>query len=161
MDGRIGPGSIPAILQGRRLWPAPSSSWTAVDAPGAPDQPVWQAVGNGVLRDCQSQFAPVKPGQTLAWSIWLRALVAGTDAASFPFVALTTKRTTGVDGYPTLLYLTPMSIPAAWTYYQGTFVVPADVLSVAARPTVRETVTAGVYQVCGARLSIVGAMPVP
>ena len=160
VDGRIGPGSIPAILQGRRNWSGPGQ-WVEESVPNAPDQPAWRVLGQGAVRDAPSAYVKVKPGQVISWSVWLRATTRGTSSAYLPFLAATASLENSQIAWLAFLSLVPASMPTAWTYYRGLWVVPASYVSMSLRLTVRNKVADGAYQACGARLSIIGAMPAP
>lgn len=160
MDGRIGPGSIPAALQGSPTWRF-STQWPTVSEPDAPVSPVWQCAASGVLRETSSPYIAVKPGQSIAWSAWFRATTPGASPSPIAFLAGTGRGESNSVFYPWFLVLAPSGIPTAWTFYRGLWVVPAGYASLNLRITCRASVLDGVYQFCGAQMSIVGAMPVP
>ena len=159
VDGRIGPGNIPAIWIGRGAWAL--NGWKSVSEPDAPAQPVYQGSGSGFVKDLASTYIKVKAGQVLAWSAWVRATTLGTTASWGTFLALTCKLENESLAYPSLAGWRINAYPTKWTLVRGFWTVPAGYTRVLLRATLRNEHVDGTYQVCGLQLSIIGAMPVP
>lgn len=160
-DGRIGPGSIPAILQGRGSWPLPLNGWSLAIAPDAPVGPVWQVTATGGQQNCGPAYMQAPPGRTVLISAWLRAVIPGAGLpTSGVGIWLDVRLATGSSVFPKAIDVAPANVPTTWTPYQGLYVLPANAVSIKPFATLRTSVTAGTFQLCGARLSIIGAMPV-
>lgn len=156
MDGRIGPGSIPAILQGVGVW-VTTGIWTAPMVADAPAQPVAQVVIEPGERGMQSSNINLpRPQMTVRASWWARGLgLTGSGAAFFPYLKYSGGQT------PTLAPLLVSQTDAGWIRFAQTVVTAADAswlrVHLSARP---QPAGGGLAQVCGFQLSIIGAMPV-
>ena len=146
------------ILQGRN-WPA-SGGWSQVAA-DAPVQPVYAMSGQGAIKDTISPAIAVTAGQTIAVEAWIRTTSQGNATTEAVGVWLNALISSSTRQYPPMIYLRPQDISAAWTPYRRLYVIPATVVSISAIITMRANALAGTYQVCGTRISIIGAMPAP
>jgi len=83
---------------------------------------------------------PVKAGEILAWSLWVRGSGASTNGLyirvheltskpTTPFIGSTANSLTGIDNATstTDLITASSAIPNTWTYYSGTYTVPVGV----------------------------------
>lgn len=152
VDGRIGPGSIPAVVQGRGVWQM--ASWAEATALDAPAQPVWQVAAKAHEINAYQRY--IQPLCRVRMGCWVRGFgLQGTGAAFFLHIRNSANPAQYMLGQPMMVaqtdtgwrFLTTLLAVPPWTG-------PTD-LMVSAR-----AVSAGLIQVCGVQLSTIGAMPV-
>ena len=159
-DGRIGPGSIPVILQRPGLWS--TVRWSAVSVPDAPAFPVWQCPGNGTVGDTTSPSIKVHAGQVLLLDGWVRAGSTIPSAGTLNALALTYNAELGNARWANLVKIPAATLTNSWRFVRTVYAITNPlVTTVSMRVSVRQDVPSGYVQMCGMRMSVIGAMPVP
>ena len=153
VDGRIGPGSIPAVVQGRGVWRM--VSWAEATALDAPAQPVWQVAPNNYEINAVQTYT--QPLCRVRMGCWVRGLgLKGTGQAFFMYIL---NRANPVQ-YMIGPAMTVSQTDTGWRFLTTLFPVPPWTgptdLVLSARPIA----SGGLIQVCGVQLSTIGAMPV-
>lgn len=160
VDGRIGPGSIPAILQRPGLWS--TVRWSAVSVPDAPAFPVWQCPGNGTVGDITSPSIKVHAGQVLLLDGWIRGGSPAPTAGAVNALALTFNAELGDTRWANVVNIPATALTDDWQFVRAVYAITNPlVTTVSMRISVRESILAGYIQMCGMRASIIGAMPAP
>ena len=152
-DGRIGPGSIPAVVQGRNV--VYMSSWAEVTALDAPSQPVWQVASKGGEINAVQRY--IQPLCRVRMGCWVRGLgLKGTGQAFFMYIQNLANPVQYMIGPA----MTVSQTDTGWRFLTTLFPVPPWTgptdLVLSARPSA----SGGLIQVCGVQLSTIGAMPV-
>ena len=152
-DGRIGPGSIPAVVQGRGVWQM--ASWAEATALDAPAQPVWQAAARASEISAYQRY--IQPLCRVRMGCWARGLgLQGTASAFFLYIRNTANPTQYMLGQA----MTVAQTDTGWRFLTTLLAVPPWTGPTDLAMSARNTASAGLIQVCGVQLSTIGAMPV-
>lgn len=152
-DGRIGPGSIPAVVQGRGVWNM--ANWAEATALDAPAQPVWQTAARAGEISAYQRY--IQPSCRVRMSCWARGLgLHGTASAFFLYILNTANPAQNMLGKA----LTVAQTDTGWRFLTTLLAVPPWTGPTYLMVSARSTASAGLIQVCGVQLSTIGAMPV-
>ena len=150
-DGRIGPGSIPAVVQGRGVWNM--NSWAEATALDAPAQPVWQVAPKNYEINAYQIYA--QPSCRVRMSCWARGLgLQGTETSQAFFLLISNQ-----SQYKIGPAMTVGQSDTGWRFLTMLLAVPwtgPTKLTMSAR----NSTSPGLIQVCGVQLSTIGAMPI-
>ena len=153
-DGRIGPGSIPAVVQGRGVWQM--ASWEEATALDAPAQPVWQTAPKNYEINAYQIYT--QPSCQVRMSCWARGLgIQGTGAIFFLYI----RNPANPGQYKVGQIMTNAQTDTGWRFLTTLLAVPPWTGPTDLMVSARSTASAGLIQVCGVQLSTIGTMPVP
>lgn len=152
-DGRIGPGSIPAVVQGRGVWQM--YSWVEATVLDAPSQPVWQIAPQNYEINAYQIYT--QPSCRVRMSCWARGLgLQGTAPAFFLYI----QNRANPEQYKIGQVMTCAQTDTGWRFLTTLLEVPPWTGSTKLVMSARNTASPGLIQVCGAQLSTIGAIPV-
>lgn len=153
-DGRIGPGSIPAVVQGRGVWQM--YSWEEATVLDAPSQPVWQTAPKNYEINAYQKYA--QPSCQVRMSCWARGLgIQGTGGIFFLYI----QNIANPEQYKIGQIMTCEQTDTGWRFLTMLLKVPPWTGPTKLIMSSRNTASKGLIQVCGVQLSTIGAMPVP
>lgn len=153
VDGRIGPGSIPAVVQGRGVWNM--ASWVEATALDAPAQPVWQVAPKNYEINASQIYA--QPSCQVRMSCWARGLgLKGTASAFFLFIL----NPANPEQYKIGQVMTCAQTDTGWRFLTTLLAVPPWTGPTKLMMSARNAASPGLIQVCGVQLSTIGAMPI-
>jgi hypothetical protein len=141
----------PDLAQGGLGWTLGGTVASVTDGPGGTSTNVLVIAAGSTTRDSTTAPFNVSAGDSWYAEMWIRATTVSTVAGTIQ-IGTTLRNGQTVTDYGSFVSVVSNTITTAWQKLSGTIVIPSGRTSLQFRPSVRNDVTNGAFQMTGFRL---------